>query len=190
MRTNRVGLWLATFALAFVAATSLGGQTSGDFDTGTLTVRQVWDNLTTLYGTGHSFTGDEFSKLKDYRAQLVDASENDLALRLDLLMLAAARENEKADSALHLDQGSAAWKAVQAAEKRRVEATVWELARNIGLSSMALSTTSALSFAALLSRSEGHTSASEAEFLTWGLIDSVVAMILSIVPLLTGEFSR
>jgi hypothetical protein len=164
--------------------------TAQDFDTTNLTVRQVWDNVSTLYGTGHSFTAEEFGRLKAFGLELADAEETDLAARLDLLMLAAARENTQADVKSRLDTGSKAWDAVQLAEQKRRDTAVQEIARNIGLGGFTLSTMSALTFAALIPRTDSSQEPQLLEFLQWGFLSSGIGLILSTVPMITGETSR
>ena len=63
MGIDRKGFRSAVLMALLVLAPFLEGQTSADFDTEALTVRQVWDNLTTLYGTGHTFTAEEFREM-------------------------------------------------------------------------------------------------------------------------------
>ncbi|MEI8094815.1 MAG: hypothetical protein WCG80_11435 [Spirochaetales bacterium] len=181
MRTKLLAL-LLTFSCA-------ASGWSQDFDTNTLTVRQVWDNVTTLYATGHTFTPDEFGRLKAFQKSLLDAGETDLAARLDLLMLAAARENAEADADARLERGGQAWLTVQAAEKRHQEAIAWEAVRNIGLGGFALSTAGTLAVAAVWQRSPSLP-ADTVTALKWTFWSSFATLVMTLVPLVTGEINR
>ena len=165
-------------------------KTVDDYNTGALTVRQVWDNVTTLYGTGHTFTGAEFTRLQAYREELATAGEDQLAARLDLLTRAAALENDRADTARQLEAGSTAWKSVEKAEARRNLEVGWKGVRDIGLGAFVLSGSTALTVAANLQRLEPYAPENQKTVMRWTLFWSSLAMALSVVPMVSGEFGR
>jgi|GEM_PF-4434493 hypothetical protein len=158
-----------------------------DYDTAKLTVRQVWDNVTTLYGTGHSFTPEEFGQLKAFQKSLTQAGETELSTRLDLLMLAASLENARADT--RLETGSQGWELVLSAERRRQDAFFWQTVRNLGLGGFALSTTSALTLAAIWQRSDGKLTTAQSGIEVAFLCFSAT-LLATLLPVVAGELNQ
>jgi len=172
-------------ALLFTLQVTLLSQ---DFDTSKLTVRQVWDNVSTLYGTGHSFTPEEFGQLKAFQKSLAQAGESELSARLDLLMLAASSENAQADT--RLEAGNQAWELVQAAENSRQDAFLWQTVRNIGLGGFALATTTTLTLTAIWQRSDGKLTSKQSTALETAFWYSLGALLATLLPLVAGELNQ
>jgi hypothetical protein len=102
-------------------------------------------------------------------------------------MLAASLENARADT--RLETGSQAWELVLSAERRRQDAFFWQTVRNLGLGGFALSTTSALTLAAIWQRSDGKLTTAQSGIEVAFLCFSAT-LLATLLPVVAGELNQ